>query len=65
MAAGTNYWQGLKSIITEAREEAREQRSRPPAACPCGEPLKPDGHGNLVCAFDGWQWPRDKDSAIR
>lgn len=51
-------WEQLLSIIRTSREEAAENRARPPEACPNdGEPLRQDPvTGRLRCRFDGWEW---------
>lgn len=55
-------WWGLLSIFDEAASLAREERNRPPVACPLdGEPLQPGPLGVLFCQYDGWQYPRDRD----
>jgi hypothetical protein len=50
----------LLSVYREAAELARDERSRPPVACPNdGTPLQEGQGGVLECRFDGYQWPRD------
>jgi len=53
-------WDQLLAIMAEAAQEARDEQSRPPAACPhCGEPLRQGPSSELHCTFDGYQYPRD------
>jgi hypothetical protein len=48
-------WYQLLSIYEEAADLHREEKSRPPAACPNdGEPLITGPDGSLHCRFDGW-----------
>lgn len=55
-------WEQLISISRERAALYREERSRPPVACPNdGEPLITGPHGQLHCPNDGWEpdgtWP--------
>jgi hypothetical protein len=65
MTAQTGSWWGLHSVFEHSREEFESYASRPPVACPCGEPLSNApatmaGSGcQLYCRYDGWQYPRD------
>lgn len=48
-------WEQLLAIGREAAEIAREEKTRPPTACPNdGEPLTVAPDGTLTCRFDGW-----------
>jgi hypothetical protein len=48
-------WYGLLSILTEARDIAREEEAAAPVACPNdGEPLQAGPRGELHCPFDGY-----------
>jgi len=48
-------WNQLLDIYREAADEAREEKSRRPTACPdCGEPLISGPDGVLFCKFDGF-----------
>ncbi len=51
-------WEGLLSIIREARDIALAEESRAPAACPeCGTPLIDNPNGGLYCPFtDHYFW---------
>lgn len=49
-------WEQLLDIYSEAVEHERDERSRPPQACPNdGEPLIEGPDGQLFCPFDGWR----------
>jgi len=49
-------WEQLRDIYRQAEQEAAEERSRPPAACPNdGTPLEEGSDGQLFCRFDGWR----------
>lgn len=53
-------WESYLSILREAAQEARDEQTRPPAACPdCGEPLLQGPTNERFCKFDGYQYPRD------
>ena len=53
-------WSQLISIALEAADSVRDEKSRPPKACPNdGEPLISGPNGSLHCRFDGYLWPRD------
>lgn len=50
-------WHGLLAIGQENYSYQREERMRPPVACPNdGEPLRTGPDGELYCPWDGWQW---------
>lgn len=49
-------WYTLLSILEEARDIDRDERTREPECCElCCTPLKEGPHGGLFCPFDGWQ----------
>ena len=53
-------WETLRDIERERRELERDERSRPPVACPNdGTPLQEGQGGALSCPFDGYRWPED------
>lgn len=53
-------WEQLLSILREAADSVRAEKSQPPQACPNdGEPLTAGPDGTLHCKFDGYQYPRD------
>lgn len=53
-------WEQYLAIMREAAQEARDEQTRPPAACPNdGEPLLQGPDGSLYCKFDGYRYPRD------
>lgn len=59
-------WYQLISIERERREEYIRSHSAPPVACPNdGEPLRAVKNGSLRCPYDGWEWPRDRATAIQ
>lgn len=48
-------WEDLLDIYREAADFARDERERPPVACPIdGEPLLEGPDGQLFCRYDGW-----------
>jgi hypothetical protein len=54
-------WEQLLSIYQYAADIVREERSRPPEACPNdGTPLVQGQGGTLRCTHDGWQWPEER-----
>lgn len=53
-------WRQLADIYREAADDAREEASRRPTACPNdGEPLKSGPDGQFYCPFDGWREDHD------
>lgn len=54
-------WYRLPDIRRLADEYARDERDRPPAACPYdGTPLEEGDRGQLFCPFDEhYFWPQD------
>jgi hypothetical protein len=53
-------WEQLLHVYKLSAEEARENKSRIPVACPNdGEPLTEGLIGIKFCINDGWQYPRD------
>lgn len=51
-------WQQLLDIYAEAADEARQEKTQRPVACPNdGEPLTTGPDGKLFCRFDGWTEP--------
>ena len=53
-------WETLLGIYEEAAQYARDERDRPPAACPYdGEPLQEGPRSVLFCRLGDYQWPRD------
>lgn len=49
-------WEQLLAITQERDALYREERARPPIACPNdGEPLISGPQGQLRCPFDGWE----------
>ena len=49
-------WGGLRGIIDEARELAREERDRVEEACPlCGTPLDFNAQGAGNCPMGHWR----------
>lgn len=55
MAQPSGGWYGYLDILREGADILRDERTRPPQACPdCGEPLTEGGPGGvLFCKFDG------------
>lgn len=55
----------LLSIYKEAAIEHQVRRDQVPQACPNdGTALDAGPNGTLHCPYDGWQWPRDRATAI-
>lgn len=54
-------WEQLQQIGREAAEHARDEKTRPPVACPNdGQPLQAGRRGGEVhCPWGDYQWPRD------
>lgn len=46
-------WGSMLSIIANARADADEAASKPPAAHECGEPWRTGPDGRLHCSWDG------------
>jgi hypothetical protein len=52
-------WDQMLSIIEEAMQYVKEEKTQPPLACPNdGEPLTTSPDGGLFCKFDGYSWPK-------
>lgn len=53
-------WETLLSIRDEAVQYVRDERDRPPEACPFdGEPLSQGPRGVLFCKLGDYRWPQD------
>lgn len=52
-------WEQYRSIIAEASQYARGEKTDPPIACPYdGEPLDESPDGGLFCPLGNYQWPQ-------
>lgn len=53
-------WEQYLAILREAEQEARDEQTRPPAACPYdGEPLRQGPRNELFCPWGDYRFPRD------
>lgn len=52
-------WEQFQSIIAEAVEIVRLERTEPPLACPFdGEPLDESPDGGRHCPLGNYRWPQ-------
>lgn len=52
-------WDQMISIVEEALQYVKEEKTQPPLACPNdGEPLTTSPDGGLFCKFDGYEYPK-------